>query len=258
MAGLSADSTSANHLLDFVSNASKELKDMIGKVDNDEKGDNNSDSLFNGLNVHLPATPMTSPVPSPTPSCVSSISDQEVPSMSPRFFAGNARTRTRRKRSIDSAGEAPAFEFMEKVRRADSVGDYEEYYPSCALDMRRRQAYVCGSQASSMELESRLQQQSYRKLHATHSQQFDELHPTQQQFYYGKPMQKSNMQNYYDYSTFVSNQQHFTTAFNYQQQAFQQQPNPVDSVPDFADLVSWMLAEDFLDADTLSTLLSRC
>lgn len=250
------ESTSASHLLDFVSNASKELKDMLGKVDNDEKTERNPGLTSPGLTVHLPATPMmASPVPSPTPSCVSSISDQEVPSMSPRFFASSTQRRVRRKRSFDSSGEAPSLDLSDKFRRTDSVGDYEEYYPSCAVGLPLRQA-GSGAQASSVETERRLQYESCRKLHAHNSYHFDGIQPVQQQLY-SRPMQQKLLQ-HYDSFPFLSNQQHYSMQNTDQQQVLSHQPFYVDPAPDFADLVSWMLAEDFLDAETLSALLSRC
>ena len=249
MAGLNNQNneSTANQLLNFVSNASKELKDMLGKVDNDEKA--NTNFLTPGFHTHLPSTPMASPVPSPTPSCVSSVSDQEVPSMSPRFFASNTPKRVRRKRSFDSAGEAPPYEFSEKYRRADSVGDYDEYYPSCAMVMRQH----CGEfQASSLEMEQRkLQYQGHRKSH-----NFNSMRPAQQQFNNGQ-MQKVQQMQQFNSSALLSNQQAYVMQQFEHQQNFPH-VNPVDPTPDFADLVSWMLAEDFLDAETLSALLLRC
>ena len=171
-----ADSSTANQLLDFVSNASRELIDMLGKVNNNESEDCNRHLLSPGLNFRLSSTPMTSPVPSPTPSSVSSLSDQEVPSMLPDFFAKTMQKRIRRKRSLDSAGETSSFDFSAKYRRADSVGDYEDYYPSSAVVMRRQDSGVLP-----MKMDQKLYHEEYRKSYIPNYHHINAIHTSHQQ-----------------------------------------------------------------------------
>ena len=242
-------SSTADQLLNFVSNASKELQDMLGKVDNEESTRSNN-LLTPGFNTHLSSTPMSSPIPSPTPSCVSSLSDQEVPSMSPGFLTKATQRRLCRKRSLDSAGEAPSFDFSAKYRRADSVGDYEDYYPSCTTVMRGECSGVFP-----MGTEYKSNHEVYRK---SYSQNYHNTHVmrTSHQQLYDRPMQKLYMQNYAS-SPFHSNQQnHATQNFDYHHGTSDMNTNV--PTPDFEDLVSWMVAEDFLDAETLRALLLRC
>eukprot|EP00112_Aurelia_sp_Birch-Aquarium-sp1_P009583 Seg2093.3 transcript_id=Seg2093.3/GoldUCD/mRNA.D3Y31 product="hypothetical protein" protein_id=Seg2093.3/GoldUCD/D3Y31 len=241
------EASSADQLLNFVSNASRELKDMLGKVDNDEKPELNQRLLSPSFNS--PATPMMSPIPSPSPSCVSSMSDQEVPSMSPRFFAINPQKRAR-KRSFDSSGEAPFLDYPMKVGRSDSVGESDEYYPSCALRTRNQrtpQKPQCWNyrQPYPMYQKQQCQKQQY--------QNFPTLHQLDQYPGYERYQQLSTCQQQTS-NVYSSNQQNFPAVNN----NFGQSYSTVEQTPDFADLVSWMLAEDFLDAETLSSLLSRC
>lgn len=223
---------------------------MLGKVNNNESEDRRRNLLSPGLNLRLSSTPMTSPVPSPTPSSVSSLSDQEVPSMLPDFFTKTMQKRVNRKRSFDSAGETSSFDFSAKYRRADSVGDYEDYYPSSTVVMRRQ-----GSGVLPMEIDHKLHHQENRKSYTPDYHHINAMHTSHQQLY-NRPMHKLYMQNYAS-SAFLSNQQNrMMQAFDHQHgvlEAIQQDPTP-----DFADLVSWMLAEDFLDAETLGALLSHC
>ena len=243
-------SSTADQLLNFVSNASKELKDLLGKVDNEEGTGSNTSLLPPGFNVHLSSTPMSSPIPSPTPSCMSSLSDQEVPSMSPGFLTKTTQRRLCRKRSLDSAGETPSFDFSAKYRRADSVGDYEDYYPSCSTVMRGERSGVFP-----MGTEYKSSNEVYRK---SYSQNYHHTHAmrTSHQQLYDRPMQKLYMQNYVT-SPFLSNQQNYV-AQNFDSHHGTSDMNTNVPTPDFEDLVSWMVAEDFLDAETLRALLLRC
>ena len=243
--------SSTNELLSFVSNASRELKDMLGKVDTDERREATSGTC---LSLPLPATPMSSPVPSPTPSCVSSVSDQEVPSMSPRFFASGSQKRSLRKRSHDSLRDVPFSNFSAKFRRTDSVGDYDEYQ-SCALKTPHRPSVM---QSSPHEIDYVVQQLVCQKsLQAR--QTFDQLYGAQldsnQHQSYNRISQQSTTDGY---TVRFGNQPSYTGHGMYCQSMHSYHIPPTEPVPDFADLVSWMLAEDFLDAESLSTLLSRC
>ena len=244
------ESSSADQLLSFVSNASRELKDMLGRVDSEDCADHGMNLLSPGLNLRLSSTPSTSPIPSPTPSCVSSLSDQEVPSMSPGLFARTTQRRVRRKRSLDLAGEKPLFDFSAKYRRADSVGDYEDYYPNCAVLMRQQ-----GGEISPMEVERTLHQQAYRKSNNPHYDHINSVHNSHQQLY-NRPMQKLHMHNYASSAFLLNHQNHTMQTFDHQNCGIDVRPQ--EPTPDFADLVSWMLAEDFLDAETLGALLSHC
>ena len=242
------EASSADQLLNFVSNASRELKDMLGKVDHDDqKPELNQTLLSPGF--ASPATPMMSPIPSPSPSCVSSMSDQEVPSMSPRFFAVNPQKRAR-KRSFDSSGDAPFLDYPMKVGRSDSVGESDEYYPSCAFRSRNQ-----GNQHKPQWWNYRqpypmYQKQQYQK---QQYQKFPNTHRLDQYPGYERYQQLSSCQQQTS-NVYSSIQQNFPVVNNNCGQSF----SSFEQTPDFADLVSWMLAEDFLDAETLSSLLSRC
>ncbi len=230
----------ANQLLDFVSNASRELKDMLGKVDRDAESE-----PLRQPSLRLPSPPFNSPVPSPTPSVVSSISDQEVPTMSPKFFSQRSQRRGR-KRDFDSISEASMVEYPSKIRRADSLGDPDEYldFPTTSNMYMAPMGYY------------QHQETTYKPTSCRYGNQNS---PNQYQMYSSRlqprlQYQQDSFNNSYQY---FPNQPNWPVQnTNYTQNMYTIQQN--EHVPDIADLVSWMVAENFLDTESLSLLLTQC
>eukprot|EP00794_Sanderia_malayensis_P008992 gene8992-9953_t len=268
----------ANQLLNFVSNASKELKNMLGKVCEKTDDSVNQTSSLGNSSLSLPAA-FNSPIPSPTPSFVSSISDQEVPSMSPKYFGRQKSQQPGqgRKRAFDSSNESPSVDYHPtKVQRADSTGDYEEFIelPSIPQSTSPQQQYynntapavhyqqhqqmynkpmACGQQysmpnrlatdyeAHSSRLQSRYQYQNDVYCHGQYV-----INNTANQRIDWPVQAKLNTTGY--------NTGYCNNAQNVYMNTLQQQ----EQYPDIADLVSWMVAENFLDNESLNILLTNC
>ncbi len=211
----------------------------------------------------VPSPALLSPIPSPTPSSVSSISDQEVPSMSPGFVRRKAEKRGR-KRDIVSVSEASMIEYPTKARRsneypvkarrADSTGDFEEYSRCEATNFRR---YPSQQQRSYQQHE---QAEFYPPAHK-------QISRSSCQFASPNHMAISRLHHKIQYTEDVYSHPHhckpgprhtFWNTQNFSSQNCYMQQQHQEPVPDFAELVSWMLAENFLDTESLTALLARC
>ena len=235
----------ANQLVSFVSNASKQLKNLLGEVDQDSKPLQTLPPTQG-----LPSPSFSSPVPSPTPSSVSSMSDQEVPSMSPGLLTKKAQRRGR-KRISDSISEATMVEYPMKARRANSVGDYDEFVASAAPVS---QQYLIPPPTSPSYRAEHLPFKLYNSCQYERYEQF----PTASSFTRQQPrmLQYQQQQEMHNLNNYGSSQLNWPTQNTNSSPSYfsgQQQEN----VPDFADLVSWMLAEDFIDSETLAALLTQ-
>ena len=231
-------------LLHFVSNASREIKIFLDKVENEDSDVKAEECPKSPRSPKRPKTPRTpvpsphSPIPSPTPSPMS-MCDQEVPQMSPEPSMEYLHPQIQRKRRLEMYPDESA-RYCKRTRYA-STGEFDEYNNSCRFG-KRNFLTVPSRQYASQSVPSSTSS-SIRKDCMFNENNSDfrcqRLYSNMYDLQNGWPNGYNGMNNFINYNSIPTNNH------------LQSEPSP-----DFADLVSWMVAEDFLDVETLSSLLA--